>query len=487
MIDYTRHCGFNFDNSYLRLPSALYSQCMPSSVCAPELVILNDELAQSMALNFSILAQQDLAMLFSGNHCPQGAVPFSQAYAGHQFGHFTMLGDGRAHILGEHLTKAGDRFDIQFKGSGVTPYSRRGDGRATLGPMLREYIISEAMFALGIPTTRSLAVVLTGEDVIREASLPGAILTRVASSHIRVGTFEYAAAKNDVALVNTLMTYALNRHFPNIKESSNIAVAFFRTVMSSQIDLIVNWMRVGFIHGVMNTDNMSISGETIDYGPCAFMNVYNPNTVYSSIDHMGRYAYANQATIAQWNLARLAEVLLPLFDKNIDNSIQFAQEILADFSELFQQKWTQMMASKLGLFKLESGDAQLISDLLDWMKKNNADYTNTFRDLSQIEKPNKNQYHSKEFSKWFERWQVRRHQNKQNLKLSTRLMVQNNPAIIPRNHIVERVLNSAIQGDYIPLFDFLAVLKFPYKDCPQSMYLMPPVPDEDVRQTFCGT
>lgn len=480
--------GFQFDNSYLSLPDGFYTRLDPLPVAAPEMVILNDDLAASMGLDFSSLGEKEQAALFSGNRLPDGSEPLAQAYAGHQFGHFTMLGDGRAHVWGEHITPDGKRLDIQFKGSGRTPYSRRGDGRAALGPMLREYTISEAMHALGIPTTRSLAVAMTGEDVLRETALPGAILTRVAASHIRVGTFEFAAAQGDKALVETLLDYTIDRHDPDLKESGNKALTFLRRVMDRQADLIVHWMRVGFIHGVMNTDNMALSGETIDYGPCAFMEAYDPNTVFSSIDHMGRYAYANQPVIAQWNIARLAEALLPLIDENIDKAVQRAEETVNGFAALYKNKWLSMMRTKLGLFGTQSDDEQLISDLLDWMQKTRADYTNTFLDLGQEGKPSGTLYKSKEFTGWYERWQARLQQNTKPVKSSLCLMKNTNPAVIPRNHKVEEALEAANAGDLKPFYNLLSALKEPYKDHESlKPYQFPPEPGERVYQTFCGT
>ncbi len=483
-----KDCGFKFDNSYLGLPDGFYTRLDPLPVPAPAPVIVNEELAAAMGLDFSALSDKEQAALFAGDTLPCGAEPFAQAYAGHQFGHFAMLGDGRAHMWGEHITADGARLDMQFKGSGRTPYSRRGDGRAALGPMLREYIISEAMHALGIPTTRSLAVVTTGENVLRETHLPGAILTRVASSHIRVGTFEFAAAQGDHALVRTLLDYTVNRHDPGMKEARKTALAFLQKVMARQVDLIVHWMRTGFIHGVMNTDNMTISGETIDYGPCAFMDAYNPETVFSSIDHMGRYAYANQPLIAQWNLARLAETLLPLIDTDMKKAIQKAEETINGFAALYQKKWLAMMRAKLGLFDAHKDDGKLISDLLDWMQNNHSDYTNTFRDLSQAHRPDAKIYEHKVFVDWYERWQARLQANTKPLTSSLCLMKNNNPAVIPRNHKIEETLEAAAAGDMKPFHDLLSALKEPYKDRAHlEPYQSPPTAGERVYQTFCGT
>ncbi|MDY0212542.1 MAG: YdiU family protein [Desulfuromonadaceae bacterium] len=483
-----KDCGFNFDNSYTKLPETFYTRIAPVRVQAPEMVIFNHELANAMGLDCSELTSGDMAALFAGNKLPEGAEPLAQAYAGHQFGHFTMLGDGRAVVWGEHITPDGNRLDIQFKGSGRTPYSRSGDGRAALGPMLREYIISEAMYHLGIPTTRGLAVIKTGEPVMREDPLPGAILTRVSSSHIRVGTFEFAAAKGDQHLVQALLNYTIERHYPDLIDSDTKAIALLNAVMEKQADLIVHWMRTGFIHGVMNTDNVTLSGETIDYGPCAFMDAYDPNTVFSSIDHMGRYAYANQSKITQWNIARLAEALLPLIHADMNKAVKIAEEEINTFAAIYQDKWLTMMRAKLGLFDALKSDARLIADLLGWMQTNHADFTNTFRDLSQAHKPASKIYAQKSFTAWYERWKARLQQNTQPLESSLCLMKSNNPAVIPRNHKVEEALAAAYMDDLKPFHALLNVLKEPYKnsDIPQA-YQAPPLPSERVYQTFCGT
>lgn len=483
-----KDCGFKFDHSYLDLPDVFYTQLDPMPVPAPEIVILNETLATQMGLEVSKLSPTEQAALFSGNRLPPDAKPFAQAYAGHQFGHFTMLGDGRAHMWGEHIIPDNKRLDIQFKGSGRTPYSRQGDGRAALGPMLREYLMSEAMHALRIPTTRSLAVVTTGENIRREAFLAGAILTRVATSHIRVGTFEFAALDDEPELVESLMDYAIERHDPEVRDAPNRALAFLNKVMERQADLIVHWMRVGFIHGVMNTDNMTISGETIDYGPCAFMDAYDPKTVFSSIDHMGRYAYTNQPLIAQWNLARLAEALLPMIDVDMSKAIPLAEKAINGFTALYHAKWLAMMRTKLGLFDVQKGDEQLISDLLDWMQTNRADYTNTFRDLSQSDRPSGQHYKNKAFLAWYERWQARLKQNAQPFEASLALMKDHNPAVIPRNHKVEEALDAATNGDLQPFHDLLSALKDAYSDHADLIsYQSPPAADERVYQTFCGT
>ena len=480
--------GFNFDNTYIHLPKAFYTELSPVPVRKPEMVIFNAPLATDMGLDFSGISTDVKAALFSGNIMPEGSEPLAQAYAGHQFGHFTMLGDGRAIVWGEHITPSGQRLDIQFKGSGPTPYSRGADGRAVLGPMLREYIISEAMHALNIPTTRSLAVVTNGEKVYRETGLPGAILTRIASSHIRVGTFEYAALQQDKGIIQTLVNYTIDRHYPWIKEEHNKTLSLLKAVIEKQADLITHWMRVGFIHGVMNTDNMTLSGETIDYGPCAFMDAYDPRTVFSSIDHMGRYAYANQPDIAQWNLARLAETMLPLLDDEIEKAAATTEEAVNGFGALYKDKWLSMMRAKLGLFGARAEDESLITDLLDWMQRAGADYTNTFRHLTEEKPPQGKPYNDKTFKEWYTRWQAQLAKNTKPLKSSLSLMRANNPAVIPRNQKVEQVLDAATNGDLKPLKDLLTALQEPYKNRPDlKPYQSPPKPEERVYQTFCGT
>ena len=480
--------GFKFDNTYLHLPEIFYTKIVPAPVPEPEMVILNTPLAIELGLNFSDISLDKQAVLFSGNQIPESAEPFAQAYAGHQFGHFSMLGDGRAIVWGEHITPTGQRFDLQFKGSGPTPYSRGGDGRAPLGPMLREYIISEAMQALNIPTTRSLAVVTHGEQVYRETTLPGAILTRVASSHIRVGTFQFAALKEDKETIHALLDYTIKRHYPEIKEKQNKALFLLKAVIEKQAELITHWMRVGFIHGVMNTDNMALSGETIDYGPCAFMDTYDPGTVFSSIDHTGRYAYATQPAITQWNLARLAETLLPLINENAEKARDLAEEAINGFGVVYKEKSFSMLRAKVGLFGEQPEDEKLITDLLDWMHKKGADYTNTFLDLTNEAPPKGESYNSDTFKEWHTRWQARVVKNTQPLESSLALMRANNPVVIPRNHIVEQALDAATNGDLHPLKDLLAALQEPYKNSSDlKPYQCPPKPEEKVCHTFCGT
>ena len=480
--------GFKFDNTYLHLPKVFYTKLPPTPVPKPKLVVLNTPLATDLGLNFSDISSGQQAALFAGSQIPEEAESFAQAYAGHQFGHFTMLGDGRAIVWGEHITPRGKRVDLQFKGSGPTPYSRGGDGRAAIGPMLREYIISEAMHALNIPTTRSLAVVTNGEQVYRETPLPGAILTRVASSHIRVGTFQFAALQQDREAIKSLFDYTIKRHPPHIVEKPHKPLSLLKSVIEKQAELITHWMRVGFVHGVMNTDNMALSGETIDYGPCAFMDTYDPNTVFSSIDHMGRYAYANQPAIAQWNLARFAETLLPLLDDDLDKATEVAEEAINGFGVVYKEKSLSMLRGKIGLFGEQSEDESLITDLLTWMHQQNADYTNTFMDLTNELPPKGECYERDDFKEWYARWQVRLTKNTEPLESSLSLMRSNNPVVIPRNHRVEQVLYAATNGDLQPLEDLLAVLQEPYnyrRDL--KSYQLPPKPEEKVCQTFCGT
>ncbi|MBM5787602.1 MAG: YdiU family protein [Pelagibacterales bacterium] len=474
--------NFKFDNSYTQLTSMMMAKVMPAKVKLPKLVLLNYDLAEKLGLNFSSLDEKQVAELFTGNTLPEGANPIAQAYAGHQFGHLTILGDGRAIVLGEHITPTNQRYDIQFKGSGRTPYSRGGDGKAALGPMLREYIISEAMYHLNIRTTRSLAVTTTGENVMRETVLPGAILTRVAESHIRVGTFEYVAIKRDIQTLKKLLQYSIDRHYPEIKDLDKQAPEFLKLVMERQIDLITDWMRVGFIHGVMNTDNMSISGESIDFGPCAFMDYYNPKTVFSSIDHHGRYAFGNQPSIAQWNLARLADALLPLLDEDQNKAIEVGEEIIHSFKEKYEIKFHKMMKKKLGLITDEVDDVILIQELLDTMEKNKLDYTNTFRDLM-------NDKVNNETLKIFkDKWKIRiDKQNRSHEEVLT-LMRNNNPVVIPRNHKVEESLKEAHKGNLVSFNNLLNALKDPYTERNNLALYQQPAPETDKKyKTFCGT
>ena len=478
--------GWHFDNSYSKLSKTFKEDIKPTPVHEPELVILNEELAKNLNLNFSGIDKKKLAEIFSGNSLPDGTNSIAQAYAGHQFGHFTMLGDGRAVLLGEHLVNKNQRFDIQFKGSGRTSFSRGGDGRAALGPMLREYIISEAINALNIPTTRSLAVVKTGEKVVRENLLNGAILTRVASSHIRVGTFQYIAATQNQEDLNTLVDYTINRHYPEIKSSKNKALDLLSLVMERQCQLVINWMRVGFIHGVMNTDNMAISGETIDYGPCAFMDQYDPKTVFSSIDKFGRYAFSNQPPITKWNLARFAECLIPLIDKNEDSAIKIATDLIDNFQNIYEEKWLNMMRDKLGLFGEDKNDIILINKLLDWMKNNNADYTNTFCHLMGV-KIDDEVYINDDFKSWTNEWEKRLKLNNSSDK-HLELMKKTNPVVIPRNQKVEEALADADKGNLETMNKLLKVLSNPYSDQENiNEFQKPATIGNEKYQTFCGT
>ncbi len=479
--------NWNFDNSYSRLPDTFKEYVEPVKVKNPELVLLNYNLAEDLNLNFSDIKNSDLSLLFSGNILPENSNSIAQAYAGHQFGHFTMLGDGRAVLIGEHLSQNKDRYDIQFKGSGKTAFSRNGDGRAALGPMLREYIISESMYYLKIPTTRSLAVVKTGEEVIREKALAGAILTRVASSHIRVGTFQYIAARKNIGELKILLDYVINRHYPNIKDSKNKALELLKVVLNKQIDLVINWMRVGFIHGVMNTDNMSISGETIDYGPCAFMDTYDPKTVFSSIDQMGRYAYCNQPLITKWNLSRFAECLIPLIDKNQEKSIQLATKIIDSFEKKYEEKWFNMMKKKLGLFGADEKDKVLILDLLTWMHQRKIDFTNTFCHLMDVKTEEYHNYKDNHFQNWKKRWGERLKINNTTSEKQIELMQTVNPLIIPRNHKVEEALKAAEQDNLKPINQLIKILKKPYTEQKNIVDYQARSHLNKNYQTFCGT
>jgi len=480
--------GWRFDNTYSKLPDTMLSKISPIPVKAPKLVMLNYPLSKELGLDFSITNDENLSLIFSGNLLPKGSESIAQAYAGHQFGHFTILGDGRAIVMGEHLSKKNERFDIQFKGSGKTPFSRNGDGRAALSPMLREYIISEAMHALRIPTTRSLAVVKTGENVIRETLLPGAILTRIAASHIRVGTFQYIAATENEKNLKTMFDYVINRHYPNIKNSENAVLDLLKTVIEKQTKLVTEWMRVGFIHGVMNTDNMTISGETIDYGPCAFMDTYDPQTVFSSIDQQGRYAYFNQPGITKWNLARFAECLIPLIDNNKDKAIEMATETINNFSEMYKKNWIIMMRNKLGLLGKDTKDESLIIDLLTWMHKKKADYTNTFCFLMNEKIKEKKIYEDENFLNWKQQWKKRLKLYNNTPEKHLKLMRLANPLVIPRNHKVEEALEAANNDDLIPMKNLLKVLERPYENQEKITNYQSPAPLNNKKyQTFCGT
>lgn len=481
--------GWNFANSYTHLPESMFTRIKPTPVRKPELIIFNEPLAANLGLNSTALQSKEGLGNLAGNEVPEGTVSLAQAYAGHQFGHFTMLGDGRAVLLGEQITPQGDRVDIQLKGAGRTPYSRGGDGRAALGPMLREYIISEAMHGLGIPTTRSLAVVATGEPLIRETEQPGAVLTRIAASHLRVGTFQYVAAWGTVEDLRILADYTLQRHYPEAPVEDNPYLVLLREVMERQAALIAKWQLVGFIHGVMNTDNMALSGETIDYGPCAFMDVYNPETVFSSIDQQGRYAYHNQPGIGAWNLARFAETLLPLLADDQAQAIKLAEEAISDFSERSYQYWLTGMRAKLGIFNEELEDVALIDTLLELMQKYRADYTNTFRSLTLGVMEDAALFGTPEFKEWNELWQARLSRQQESQSSSLKLMHSSNPAIIPRNHRVEEALEAAVERkDYDVMERLLQALTNPYAySSEQEEYSALPEESACPYRTFCGT
>jgi len=468
--------GWRFDNSYARLQEELFIPLNPEPVAKPAMVVLNRALAGSMGLDADALE----AEVFAGNKIPLGAEPIAQAYAGHQFGNFTMLGDGRAILLGEHLTPSGARLDVQLKGSGRTPFSRRGDGRAALGPMLREYIISEAMNGLGIPSTRSLAVVTTGETVNRDTALPGAVLTRIAASHIRVGTFEYVAATRNLDALRALADHTQKRHYPDFAVENHRAL--LEAIIDRQAALVARWMLVGFIHGVMNTDNMALSGETIDYGPCAFMDTYDPETVFSSIDRQGRYAYGNQSRIAHWNLARLAETFVPLLDDDETRGVEIAKEILGILPERFESHWVGGMREKLGLFNAESEDLGLAGELLEIMAREKWDFTNTFRNLNPAaEAPG--------LGAWQAKWQARLSRQPQTIEDALALMRKSNPTVIPRNHKVEEALAAAVaSGDLGPMHRLLEALANPFEDASEKEHYRSPAPaGSETYQTFCGT
>jgi uncharacterized protein YdiU (UPF0061 family) len=488
---------FAFDNSYVRLPARFFARLRPTPVAAPRLIRLNEKLAWHLGLDAGKLAEPDGVAILAGNRVPIGGEPLAMAYAGHQFGGFVpQLGDGRAILLGEVFDRHGVRRDIQLKGSGPTPFSRLGDGRAALGPVLREYIVSEAMAALGIPTTRALAAVATGEPVWREMPLPGAVLTRVASSHIRVGTFQFFAAQRDLDAIRRLADHVIARHYPEAVDAANPYRTLLDLVISRQAALIARWMFVGFIHGVMNTDNMSIAGETIDYGPCAFMDVYHPGTVYSSIDNMGRYAYGNQPRVAQWNLTHLAETLLPLLAEDKNAAVKEAQEAIDSFPSRFEMAYAAGLSRKLGLFQSRPNDLSLAQDLLERMARNGADFTLVFRRLCDAaatpdgDAAVRNLFTDpSSFDDWAVRWRHRLADEGGEANQRGSAMRAANPAFIPRNHLVEEAISAAVDdGNFAPFESLLTVLSMPYEDQPVfGRYLDPPRPDQVVHQTFCGT
>lgn len=474
------HTAFNLQHSYQTLPGEFYAHVAPAPAANPQLLFYNATLAEQ--LNLPALDASLAALYFSGQQLPPGASPIAQAYAGHQFGHPAMLGDGRAMLLGEQLNAAGERFDIQLKGAGPTPFSRRGDGLATVNAALREHLISEAMAALGVPTSRSLAVVATGTTVQRQTPQPGAVLARVAQSHLRVGTFQYAAWHPNKTLLPALLQYAIQRHYPQAQNAPNPALALLESVMQRHITLVVHWLRVGFIHGVMNTDNSTISGETLDYGPCAFMDTYHPATVFSSIDHQGRYAFGQQGAITQWNLERLAEALLSQIHPQREEAIAMATEVLEGFASQFTAQWLAMMHAKLGL---TSSAQSVVDDWLSLLEQQEMDYTLAHRALMQEQLPNSAAYHTEAFNAWWQRWQPLYAQG--GSQAST-LMANSNPAIIPRNHLVNQALAHAEQGNLATAEALLAALRKPYaNNATTAPYQQPPQPHERVAQTFCGT
>jgi uncharacterized protein YdiU (UPF0061 family) len=478
--------GWNLDHSYSRLPALFFRSATPAPVKRSGLAVFNEALAVSLGLDPECLRQPDQAALFTGNLLPAGANPIAQAYAGHQFGHFTTLGDGRAILLGEQLTPDGRRFDIQLKGSGRTPFSRGGDGLAALGPMLREYLISEAMHALGIPTTRSLAVATTGATVFRSEELPGAVLTRVAASHIRVGTFQWAAVHEDHDALRALADHTRRRHFPDLAEASHLD--FFHAVMERQAALVAKWLQVGFIHGVMNTDNMALSGETIDYGPCAFLDAYHSDTVFSSIDHAGRYAYAQQPSIARWNLARLAEAMIPLLHDDGKKAVELANEALHQFQGIFQNHWLDGMRAKLGIHNSEPDDLAFVQHLLDWMQENKQDFTGTFSTLSSAASLEAPVFPDAAFTDWHAAWQSRLTRQAEGPAEILHRMRSANPRVIPRNHKVEEALSAAtLHTDLAPFHKLLAAITRPFDEAEGDEFTTPPPSGSPRYQTFCGT
>ena len=486
---------FPFDNSYARLPERFFARLDPTPVRAPKLIRLNESLARHLGLDPAVLASPAGVRMFSGNLVPDGAAPLAMAYGGHQFGNWAgQLGDGRAILLGEVVDRDGVRRDIQLKGAGRTPFSRGGDGRAALGPVIREYIVSEAMAALGIPTTRALAAVTTGEHIWREAPEQGAVLTRVAQSHVRIGTFEFFANKGDPEAVRELANYIIARHYPEVAGAERPYLAFFEAVVGRIAALVAKWLTVGFIHGVMNTDNMSVVGETIDYGPCAFMDSYHPATVYSSIDRNGRYAYANQPRIAHWNLSRLAGALLPLFDADKDEAVTLAQAALDRFLDVFEAAYLAGLRRKLGLTEAHEGDAALAQELLDCMAEGKADFTLTFRRLSDAAANDDTAAmralfdDSAAFDVWMAKWQARLALEATAPADRAAAMRAANPAFIPRNHRIQAAITAAQAGDLSIFDEMITVLAKPYEYQPEfALYAEPPQPDEVVRQTFCGT
>ena len=489
---------FKFSNTYVRLPDRFFVRLDPTPVQSPELVRLNTGFADNLGIESDYLKTGQGIEILSGNTVPAGAEPLAMAYAGHQFGSWVpQLGDGRAILLGEVVGRDGVRRDVQLKGAGRTPFSRNGDGRAGLGPVLREYIVSEAMHSLGVPTTRALAAVTTGEKVMRERALPGAIFARVAQSHVRVGTFQYFAARKDTEALRLLADYTIGRHFPTLNSDSDPYLGFLQAVVTRQAELVASWQLLGFIHGVMNTDNTSVVGETIDYGPCAFMDSYDPETVYSSIDHSGRYAFGNQPGIAYWNLGCFAQALLPLFDKDVEAATARAEVIIGSYPSLFEKAYLSGLRAKIGLLSVKKGDESLIRALLDCMTRNGADYTLTFRGLcglvgssSDKDPAIRNLFgNSSDFDDWEIRWRKRLAEEKSDPARCQEAMMRVNPAYIPRNHLVEEAINSAVgDADFSNFEKLISVLSSPYEEQPDcAKYAASPRPEQIVRATFCGT
>ena len=487
--------NFSFEHSFVDNLGGLYEKCRPESVSSPSMLFFNYQLAEELNLNPLHLDSDEGLQFFSGNKTPIGSIQIAQAYAGHQFGHYNpKMGDGRAILLGEVIDANKHRRDIQLKGCGQTPFSRRGDGKSALGPVLREYLISESMHALGIPTSRSLAAVKTGENVLREDILPGGILTRVAASHIRIGTFEYASKLEDKNVIKKLADYSINRHFPETADVENPYLAFFAAVCNEQASLVASWMTVGFIHGVINTDNMAISGETIDYGPCAFMDAYDPATVFSSIDVNGRYAYGNQPAILTWNLTRLAETLIPLVNKDKDESIKLLTEVLQLIKPVYTNYWLSLMRSKIGLSKEEQNDIELITNLLEIMEEEKADFTNSFRLLSKAligdtQSIRKLFNNSRRFDGWIMIWQERISQEGVAEEKIASSMDKVNPMYIPRNHKVEEALEASVfDNDMKPFNKLYSVLQNPYNEIIGLESFAKPAPESNIPyKTFCGT
>lgn len=482
-----------YDTSYGRLPGIFHSPVKPYGASAPTLLKLNAALAEALGFDVEALKQDDGAQIFSGNQLAEGSQPLAMAYSGHQFGGFNPgLGDGRALLLGEVIGRDGKRYDIQLKGSGQTPYSRQGDGRAALGPVLREYVMSEAMHALGIPTTRALAAVMTGDPVLRDGVLPGAMVTRVASSHLRVGTFEFAAIQRDHEKLEALTDYALARHYPDANPDLPKGLQLLEGVMDAQAQLVARWMGVGFIHGVMNTDNCTISGQTIDYGPCAFMDGYNPAQVYSSIDSQGRYAFANQPPIAHWNMVILAQALLPMIDADEETAIKLAQDAVNGFQAKYSKAYQAVMRDKLGLMSEQAGDGELARDLLVLMAEDEADFTSTFRALGDSSGDDDAFVKLGGADAWRARWKARLLMDGEvDQKERASLMRLANPAVIPRNHSVEAMIGSGLEGDLAPFHAMVDALAKPYEDAPtdgaMAALARPPQAEEVVHATFCGT